>query len=96
MYPHMYARNHVQEGWQRVYMKAGEGLILPGLLAAAAAAQLYFAATAGGAAWADYWKLFEESRFVHVTSIDFCCLTAFVPFWMYHDAEGRKWEQRCV
>ena len=52
------------------------------------------AALPGGDAWLGYLRLFEESRFVHVTSLDFMCLTALAPFWMANDAEGRKWEQR--
>lgn len=37
---------------------------------------------AGNEAWLQYFQLFDESRFVHVTSIDFLLLTAFVPFWL--------------
>ena len=55
---------------------------------------LFNAATAGGPAWTEYFRLFQESRFVHVTSLDFCLLTSFAPFWMYNDAELRKWEPR--
>lgn len=46
-------------------------------------------AFAGGAEWASYFKLFDESRFVHVTTIDFLLLTAFMPFWIANDAEFR-------
>lgn len=98
---------------------------------------------AGWESWADYTKLFDESRLVsyfihkglgdlharcflpiilqghtdpvcihslppcplsrgpqsvvmqvHVTTVDFCCLTAFAPFWMRNDAELRRWEHR--
>ncbi|KAJ9534892.1 hypothetical protein QJQ45_029548 [Haematococcus lacustris] len=52
------------------------------------------AAIAGEESWAAYFKLFEESRFVHVTTIDFACLTLFAPFWMNNDAEARKWSAR--
>jgi hypothetical protein len=50
----------------------------------------------GEASWAEYGHLIDESRLVHVTTLDFLCLTAFAPFWMLNDAEARKWEQKCV
>lgn len=39
--------------------------------------------------WYGYFKLFDESRFVHVTTIDFLLLSAFMPFWISNDAEFR-------
>lgn len=48
----------------------------------------------GGASWVEYGHLIDESRLVHVTTLDFLCLTAFAPFWMLNDAEARNWEQR--
>jgi hypothetical protein len=66
------------------------------LLTGGALFLLAAAATAGGAAWSEYLKLFDESRFVHVTSIDFLCLTAFAPFWMWNDAQQRDWGPRLV
>jgi hypothetical protein len=52
------------------------------------------AALAGPPAWQEYSKLFLESRFVHVTSADFAALCLFAPFWMWNDAEKRRWEDR--
>lgn len=52
------------------------------------------AASAGGAWWSDYFKLLDESRFVHVTSLDFATLTALMPFWMDNDATARNWDKR--
>ncbi len=52
------------------------------------------AALAGAASWEEYGKLFVESRFVHVTSVDFLALCLFAPFWMWNDAEKRDWEGR--
>ncbi len=49
---------------------------------------------AGGEAWQEYLQLFQESRFVHVTSADFTALSLFAPFWMWNDAEKRQWEGR--
>jgi hypothetical protein len=53
------------------------------------------AASAGGEAWQEYFQLFAESRFVHVTSADFAALCLFAPFWMWNDAEKRQWQSRC-
>ncbi|GBF96446.1 hypothetical protein Rsub_09245 [Raphidocelis subcapitata] len=82
------------EGWNRLYMRGAETAVLPGLLAAGAAFYLFQAATAGGQAWYDYMRLFDQSRLVHATSIDFALCTLLAPFWMANDAEGRNWEQR--
>ncbi|KAF5825717.1 hypothetical protein DUNSADRAFT_7357 [Dunaliella salina] len=49
---------------------------------------------AGPAAWADYGRLLDESRLVHITTVDFLSVTALAPFWMLNDAEARGWEQR--
>lgn len=48
----------------------------------------------GGAAWYEFLRLFDSSRLVHATTIDFTICTLLAPFWMSNDAEGRKWEQR--
>jgi hypothetical protein len=68
-------------------------LVAWGLLAGgvACAAQ---AAAAGGPAWAAYFALFQESRLVHVTTLDFLTLSALAPFWMDNDAQLRGWEGR--
>ena len=42
----------------------------------------------------DYLKLFDESRVVHVSSLDALALVAFSPYWMYNDAERRQWSSR--
>lgn len=54
------------------------------------------ALTAGAPAWAEYGHLFDESKLVHITTLDFMLLTAFAPFWMWNDAQLRNWEPRCV
>ena len=51
-------------------------------------------ATAGTTAWADYIKLVQESRLVHVTTVDFLTLTTLAPFWMDNDAQLRQWDGR--
>ena len=49
---------------------------------------------AGPEAWQAYFRMFDESRFVHVTSLDFCFLTLLAPFWVLNDASKRQWSQR--
>ena len=50
---------------------------------------------AGPEAWLSYFRMFDESRFVHVTSLDFVFLTLLAPFWVLNDASKRQWSQRC-
>jgi hypothetical protein len=75
-------------------MKGAETLVLPAGLLLAAAGLWASALAASGPAWADFVRLFDESRLVHVTTVDFCTLTALAPFWMANDAAGRRWEGR--
>eukprot|EP00877_Chromochloris_zofingiensis_P013454 jgi/Chrzof1/8362/Cz03g07180.t1 len=82
------------EGWNRLFMKGAETLVLPGLLLLGSVYWVGQAVAAGSGAWLDYLKLFDESRFVHATSIDFALFTALAPFWMSNDAEGRGWGPR--
>ena len=70
-------------------VRALESRWTAGGLAAVAALQLGLAASAGPAAWVDYGRLFDESRFVHVTTLDFLTLSALAPFWVANDA-GRR------
>lgn len=44
----------------------------------------------------DYLRLFDESRVVHVSSLDALALVSFSPYWMYNDAERRQWSSRCA
>ncbi|KAL6755100.1 hypothetical protein V8C86DRAFT_258393 [Haematococcus lacustris] len=81
-------------GWGGVFMKGAETVYLPAAIFLGALSMVLLAAIAGEESWAAYFKLFEESRFVHVTTIDFACLTLFAPFWMNNDAEARKWSAR--
>ncbi|CAN8270592.1 unnamed protein product [Cochlearia groenlandica] len=39
----------------------------------------------------EFYQYFRESKFIHVTSLDFCLLSAFAPFWVYNDMTTRKW-----
>ncbi|MEW5308412.1 MAG: hypothetical protein WDW38_000376 [Sanguina aurantia] len=82
------------EGWNKLFMKGAETAYLPLALLLASSLLVGQAATAGGAAWSEYLQLFDESRFIHVTSIDFAMLTALLPFWMGNDAQLRNWGPR--
>jgi len=73
-----------------------ESPIFAGFLLAGAVGLWALALTAGGAAWVDYSHLFDESKLVHVTTVDFFLLSAFAPFWMYNDAQLRDWKPRCA
>ncbi|KAF8072514.1 hypothetical protein HT031_000174 [Scenedesmus sp. PABB004] len=81
------------EGPGRFYMRAAETPWLGAALAAGAGYWLLAALSAGGGAWAGYLQLFDESRLVHATSVDFALCTLLMPFWMANDAQGRNWDK---
>jgi len=86
----------LQKGWKSWGVQATESPITSWLLLASAVLFVFQAATAGSVQWAGYGKLFDESRFCHVTTIDFLALTASAPLWMWNDAEVRQWQSRCA
>ena len=86
----------VQTGWKSWGVQATENPITSWLLLGSAALFVFQAATAGSQQWAGYAKLFDESRFCHVTTIDFLALTISAPVWMWNDAEVRNWQNRSV
>ncbi|KAJ8748165.1 hypothetical protein K2173_000573 [Erythroxylum novogranatense] len=61
-----------------VSLAAGLGLVL-------------YAGLANGADWREFYQYVRESKFIHVTSLDFSLLSAFAPFWVYNDMTSRKW-----
>lgn len=75
-----------------VALRALESPITAAALLLGALSQAYLAATAGPAAWAEFARLFDESRLVHVTSLDFLALSSFIPFWVSLDAGARRWK----
>lgn len=75
-----------------VFLRALESPITAAVLFVAAAAQVFIAATAGKESWVEFFRLFDESRFVHVTSLDFLTLSALLPFWAANDAAARKFD----
>lgn len=82
------------EGISNLVGAGMESPILAYALLAGALLCIGQAAFAGSAAWQQYIKLLEESRFVHTTTLDFLTLTSLAPFWMANDAELRNWEGR--
>ncbi|GLC40154.1 hypothetical protein PLESTB_000791900 [Pleodorina starrii] len=82
------------EGWNRLFLKGAETPVMPALLLAGSVYYIFQAVTSSGDVWLDYLKLFDESRLVHVSSVDFATLTALAPFWMDNDATGRNWDKR--
>lgn len=83
-------------GVGKFFFRLSESRLLPVVTLISTMALLYNAFYAGIPAWNAYFKLFDESRFVHVTSLDFCALTALTPFFLYTDAEKRQWEARDI
>lgn len=77
-----------------IALRALESPVTAAALLLGALSQAYLAVTAGPAAWSEYARLFDESRLVHVTTLDFLALSSFIPFWVALDASSRKWSGR--
>ena len=69
-----------QTGWQNLSQRVTESTITAALTLLGTIVVIGTAVPAlvSGQQWADYAHLFDESRLVHVTSIDFALLTATV------------------
>ncbi|KAF7814822.1 Cardiolipin synthase N-terminal [Senna tora] len=65
--------------------------VTAGILLAAGLAIFIYAGIAGGEVWKEFYQYFRESKFIHITSIDFILLSSFAPFWVYNDMTARKW-----
>ncbi|VVA98356.1 unnamed protein product [Arabis nemorensis] len=52
---------------------------------------ILYAVVGNAGDWKEFYQYFRESKFIHVTSLDFCLLSAFAPFWVYNDMTTRKW-----
>ncbi|WJX33208.1 hypothetical protein P8452_21438 [Trifolium repens] len=50
-----------------------------------------YAGLAGEDVWKEFYQYCRESKFIHVTSIDFTLLSTLAPFWVYNDMTARKW-----
>ena len=82
------------EGLSKLAMRGAETTILPLGALAASIYLVYNAATADSQAWTSFLGLFDESRLVHVSTIDLMVLAALTPFWMSNDAQLRGWKYR--
>lgn len=72
--------------------KALESKILAGGCIFSLSIIIYNIISCNSVAWAEFASLFYESRFVHITSIDFLTLTLLAPFWVANDAQERNWD----
>ncbi|GAX83453.1 hypothetical protein CEUSTIGMA_g10878.t1 [Chlamydomonas eustigma] len=82
------------EGWNKLAMRGAETQVLPAIALGFGIYLLYKAFTADGSAWEGYLQLFDESRLVHISTIDCTILMSLTPFWMANDAELRNWKDR--
>eukprot|EP00873_Tetraselmis_striata_P034957 jgi/Tetstr1/455221/TSEL_042069.t1 len=64
------------------------------VLLLASSGLLYRIGSAGPGLWYQFGRLWEESRLVHVATLDFLVLTFATPFWMYNDATARGFKQQ--
>lgn len=85
-----------QEGWGNLSLRVTESRVFAALLFGGALISLAQVALAPSAQWVEFGKLFDESRLVHVSTLDLTVLTLCAPFWMFNDAAQREWEPRCV
>ncbi|GMN27568.1 hypothetical protein TIFTF001_001720 [Ficus carica] len=68
-----------------------ESKLTAGISLAAGLGIIAYAGLADRADWKEFFQYFRESRFIHVTCLDFTLLSAFAPFWVYNDMTARKW-----
>ncbi|KAJ0111347.1 hypothetical protein Patl1_01806 [Pistacia atlantica] len=52
---------------------------------------IIYAGLVSGDVWTEFVQYFRESKFIHLTCIDFTLLSTFAPFWVYNDMTARKW-----
>lgn len=68
-----------------------ESKITAGISLAAGLGIIIYAGLASGDDWKEFYQYYRESKFIHITSLDFTLLSAFAPFWVYNDMTARKW-----
>ncbi|KAL7218424.1 hypothetical protein ACSBR2_011652 [Camellia fascicularis] len=71
-----------------------ESKLTAGISLAAGLGIIIYAGLANGDVWKEFYQYFRESKFIHVTCIDFTLLSAFAPFWVYNDMTTRKWYEK--
>lgn len=80
------------DGSPKSIEKALESKILAGGCIFSLFLIIYNIISCNSVAWMEFLELFYESRFVHITSIDFLTLTLLAPFWVANDAQERSWD----
>ncbi|GAQ86379.1 hypothetical protein KFL_002860030 [Klebsormidium nitens] len=83
-----------QEERQKLPLKVLESKIFAGALLAGALGLIGTAVASGPDSWVGFSQYFNESKLIHVMTLDFFCLQLFCPFWLYNDMEFRKWSGR--
>nr|CAD1824687.1 unnamed protein product [Ananas comosus var. bracteatus] len=71
-----------------------ESRITAGVTLAAGLGLIAYAGFAGEDNWREFYQYLRESKFIHVTCIDFSLLYAFSPFWVYNDMTARRWMRK--
>ncbi|KAE8685877.1 hypothetical protein F3Y22_tig00111088pilonHSYRG00070 [Hibiscus syriacus] len=68
-----------------------ESKLTAGVSLAAGIGLIIYAGLADADIWREFYQYFRESKFIHITTLDFTLLSAFAPFWVYNDMTARKW-----
>ncbi|XAR55242.1 hypothetical protein NMG60_11035263 [Bertholletia excelsa] len=68
-----------------------ESKLTAGISLAAGLGIIVYAGLANEDVWKEFYQYFRESKFIHITCIDFSLLSAFAPFWVYNDMTARRW-----
>ena len=89
-------QEELQSGFGRFAMRALESKWLPALNLISTAVCIWYAVSPGWPEFQAFYQYFRESKFLHVTTIDFTLLTIFTPYFMSWDAERRGWASRKV
>jgi len=75
-----------------IFVRGLENPVLIVGLLGVALYQFYLMGTATGPDWLSYVRLFDESRLVHVTTIDFTLCTLLSGYWVSVDAKARGFQ----
>ncbi|KAG1364312.1 hypothetical protein COCNU_11G011390 [Cocos nucifera] len=75
----------------RVPLNFLDSKITAGILLVAGVGLTLYAGLANSDVWKEFYRYFRESKFIHITCIDFTLLSAFAPFWVYNDMTARRW-----
>lgn len=68
-----------------------ESKLAAGVLMASGLGLIAYAGISNGDVWKEFYQYFRQSKFIHIMSVDFILLSAFAPFWVFHDMTSRKW-----